>query len=107
MIFTLNASNAVKIVGECYPFHNGSLLLLMDNHNSLNGLREYATTGGATSIRYLPVTQPELRATDEELEKYLTMGSSEGHKLFAYPGQSNFSGVQHPLGVYIFDVFES
>ena len=43
-IFTLNASNALKLVGESFPFApGGQLLLTVDNHNSVNGLREFAS----------------------------------------------------------------
>ena len=40
-VFTPNASGALQIVGECYPFQDkGFLLLLADNHNSLNQIKE-------------------------------------------------------------------
>jgi selenocysteine lyase/cysteine desulfurase len=39
-IFTKNASDALKLVGESYPFGEGSTYLLtFDNHNSDNGIR--------------------------------------------------------------------
>eukprot|EP00906_Rhabdomonas_costata_P008378 RCo011951 len=99
VIFTHNASAAVKLVGQSYPFEQpGSrLLLLTDNHNSVNGLREYARAAGAT-VSYLPVSPPELRASDEALQAQLERGSGSepGRGLLAYPAQSNFSGVQHP-----------
>ncbi len=42
-VFTLNASGALKLVGESFPFgHGGRLLLTVDNHNSVNGIREFA-----------------------------------------------------------------
>ena len=40
VIFTQNASGALKLVGESYPFEPGSrYLLTFDNHNSVNGIR--------------------------------------------------------------------
>jgi len=36
-IFTPNASGALKLVGESYPFPSGHYLLTFDNHNSVNG----------------------------------------------------------------------
>src|ERR1043165_9730411 len=43
VIFTANCSAAVKLVAESYPFGRyGALVLTADNHNSINGLREYA-----------------------------------------------------------------
>src|SRR5204863_8201975 len=48
-IFTLNASGALKLVGESYPFRPGSrAVLTFDNHNSVNGLRVFAAAKGAT-----------------------------------------------------------
>src|SRR4051812_23126113 len=42
-VFTMNASGALKHVGECYPFGpGGRFLLTFDNHNSVNGIREFA-----------------------------------------------------------------
>ena len=36
VIFTSNASHALKLVGEAYPFQpGGQFLLLFDNHNSV------------------------------------------------------------------------
>ena len=50
-IFTLNASGALKHVGECYPFTAASrLLLTFDNHNSVNGIREFARARGAQFV---------------------------------------------------------
>src|SRR5215467_304640 len=54
IIFTSNASNALKLVEEAYPFRpGGQFLLLFDNHNSVNGIREFARAKGAL-ITYLP-----------------------------------------------------
>src|SRR5574340_1194124 len=64
VIFTSNASNALKLVGESYPFKpGGHFLLLFDNHNSVNGIREYARAKGA-SFTYLPVMAPDLRVEE-------------------------------------------
>ena len=47
-IFTQNASAALKLVGEAYPFGLGDhYLLTFDNHNSVNGIREFARQRGA------------------------------------------------------------
>ncbi|MBV9279324.1 MAG: aminotransferase class V-fold PLP-dependent enzyme [Chloroflexi bacterium] len=95
-IFTPNASGALKLVGESYPFQPGDrLFLLYDNHNSVVGLREFARARGALHSN-IPVRLPELRLGEDELVSYLDRATG-GHNLFAYPAQSNFSGVQHPL----------
>lgn len=96
VIFTLNASGALKLVGESFPFDNGRFLLTMDNHNSVNGIREFATEKGA-HVTYVPTDTSELRINSEFLRKELANPSKQGHNLFAYPAQSNFSSVIHSL----------
>ncbi len=95
VIFTANASGALKLVGESYPFGPGSTFLLtFDNHNSVNGIREFARARGA-KVQYAPMLLPDLRVEAGKLTAYLVNGLPDAHKLFAYPAQSNFSGVQH------------
>lgn len=95
-IFTSNASGALKLVGESYPFPNGRYLLTFDNHNSVNGIREFAHARGA-QVTYIPVALPDMRVDASQLDSELAQPSKAGHNLFAYPAQSNFSAVKHPL----------
>jgi selenocysteine lyase/cysteine desulfurase len=96
-IFTANATGALKHVGESYPFASGGrLLLAADNHNSVNGIRELARARGA-SITYAPLTVPELRLDTTRLDALLAECDRRVSNLFAFPAQSNFTGVQHPL----------
>lgn len=97
VIFTPNASGALKLVGEAYPFTPGAhYLLTFDNHNSVNGIREFARAKGA-AVTYVPVLPPELRLDARKLLETLEQARPGYHNLFAYPAQSNFSGVQHAL----------
>ncbi len=98
VVFAANASNALKLVGEAYPFGpGGHLLLTFDNHNSVNGIREFARGRGA-HITYVPLRPPEMQTPDAEIRRALDNRPAGGApSLFAYPAQSNFSGVQHPL----------
>jgi len=97
VIFTQNASGALKLVGESYPFApGGQYVLTFDNHNSVNGIREFARGKGAR-FSYVPVLPPELRLDEGRLIELLDQGQPEYPNLFAYPAQSNFSGVQHSL----------
>jgi selenocysteine lyase/cysteine desulfurase len=97
VVFTANASHALKLVGESYPFERDDVFLLtFDNHNSVNGIREFDRLHGARTI-YVPMAPPELRVDEAVLDRLLGLGRPDGHNLFAYPAQSNFSGVQHPL----------
>ncbi len=96
VIFTANASQALKLIGESYPFRPGDrLLLTFDNHNSVNGIREYDRASGAETT-YVPLDS-RMRIEDSMLEQYLDLAESGRNNLFAFPAQSNFSGVQHPL----------
>jgi len=96
-IFTPNATGALKLVGEAYPFGPGDhYLLTFDNHNSVNGIREFARAKGA-EFTYVPLLLPEMRVDQDYLDRALLRARPGGRNLFAYPAQSNFSGVQHPL----------
>ena len=96
-IFTPNATGALRLVGEAYPFASGDrFLATFDNHNSVNGIREFARARGARTS-YVPLRRGDLRVPDGLLERYLDDAATGGHNLFAYPAQSNFSGVKHPL----------
>ncbi|MBA3947423.1 MAG: aminotransferase class V-fold PLP-dependent enzyme [Herpetosiphonaceae bacterium] len=97
LIFTSNASGALKLIGESYPFiPESTYLLTFDNHNSVNGIREFARARGAT-VCYIPIAAPDLRVDQHALSATLSQARPGVHNLFAYPAQSNFSGVQHPL----------
>jgi selenocysteine lyase/cysteine desulfurase len=61
VIFTPNATGACRLVGEAYRFRPLSrLVLTADNHNSVNGLREFARARGA-AVRYVPISGADLR----------------------------------------------
>jgi len=97
VVFTANASQALKLVAESYPFeHGGRFLLTFDNHNSVNGIREFARARGA-SVTYVPVLPPDMRIDEAALHAQLAPPVDGHANLFAYPAQSNFSGVQHSL----------
>lgn len=117
VIFTQNASGAARLVAESYQFDSSSkLVLTADNHNSVNGLREFARRAG-TKTTYVSSEMPDLRVSTDAVMgalsdsgpawlKYMACGllgrhgaakSTKQKGLFAYPAQSNFSGVRHPL----------
>jgi len=96
-VFTQNASAALKIVGESYPFNETStFLILSDNHNSVNGIREYCgNKNGAT--KYLPLNYEDLQVNEEKLIAQFDKVPPGTSNLFAFPAQSNVSGVKHDL----------
>jgi selenocysteine lyase/cysteine desulfurase len=95
--FTANTSMAIKLVAESYAFGPGrGLLLSADNHNSMNGMREYARGAGATA-RVLPLADDLTLLKPAELLTEFAESPARG--LFGFPAQSNFSGVKHPLAL--------
>jgi selenocysteine lyase/cysteine desulfurase len=96
-IFTQNATGACRLVGEAYQFRPWSrLVLTTDNHNSVHGLREFAGVHHAP-VGYIRLSTADLRNSDDDVSAALGRGRKRRRGLFAYPAQSNFSGVQHPL----------
>ncbi|MFC4913948.1 aminotransferase class V-fold PLP-dependent enzyme [Actinomadura gamaensis] len=96
VIFTPNATGACRLVGEAYPFRLGArLVMLLDDHNSVNGIREFAKARGA-HVRYVPLRPGDLRADGATVRSALPR-RRRSPGLFVYPAQSNFTGVQHPL----------
>jgi len=99
LVFTPNASGALKLVGESFAFApGGRLLLTFDNHNSVNGIREFARARGSM-VSYAPLKMPSLRLDEERLEELLDEADPAQANLFAFPAQSNVSGVKHPLSL--------
>ena len=101
VVFTANATAAARLVGEAYRFGRRSrLVLTADNHNSIQGLRCYAIRAGARVV-YVPVGPRELRTDTADVVSALSrrclFNRTENRGLFAYPAQSNFTGVRHPL----------
>ena len=92
--FTANSSAAIKLVAESYPFGaQRQLLLSADNHNSVNGMREYARRAGA-AVRVLPLND---RLQLDRPQEAIRQAARHGAGLLAFPAQSNFSGALHPL----------
>jgi selenocysteine lyase/cysteine desulfurase len=93
--FTANTSAAIKLVAESYPFGAGrGLVLSADNHNSVNGIREFARPAGAPAAT-LPLDAELL--LEDPMARLRDFAARHGSGLLAYPVQSNFSGVRHPL----------
>jgi selenocysteine lyase/cysteine desulfurase len=99
-IFTPNATAACRLVGEAFRFeHDNRFVLTFDNHNSVNGIREYARAR-RSRVQYVGGGGRELRIDGDMLQDALAahpVGMRGPAGLFAYPAQSNFSGVRHSL----------
>jgi selenocysteine lyase/cysteine desulfurase len=96
--FTANTSAAIHLVASAYPFGpDAPFILSADDHNSVNGVRSYAERAGAR-VHYLPLDD-ELRLRDVASRLAVLRRTHVGAGLVAFPAQSNFSGVQHPLAL--------
>ncbi|KAJ8495911.1 hypothetical protein ONZ45_g12658 [Pleurotus djamor] len=102
VVFTANATAALKLVGEAYPFASGSSYVLgADSHNSVHGIREYATHKGAR-VCYIPATSTG--GVDPPTAKSCLLKNRPRSKeappcLFALTGQSNISNSKNPLSL--------
>ncbi|EEB89245.1 hypothetical protein MPER_12679, partial [Moniliophthora perniciosa FA553] len=102
VVFTPNASGALKLVGESYPFINGSSYVLgADSHNSVHGIREFAINHGAR-VCYIPSTNHG--GFDPAVAKDILLQNKPRSKdltpsLFALTGQSNITNSKNPLSV--------
>eukprot|EP00922_Rhytidocystis_sp_ex-Travisia-forbesii_P065420 GHVS01097214.1.p1 GENE.GHVS01097214.1~~GHVS01097214.1.p1 ORF type:complete len:851 (+),score=77.23 GHVS01097214.1:232-2784(+) len=103
-VFTSGATGALKMVGESFPWTSSSkFFYLRVNHNSVLGIREYATNNNA-EFRALSEQQLEEILTDREHD-YKTKGGvlnaeqqlEKPHCLFAFPAKDNFCGKLYPL----------
>ncbi|GJE88298.1 PLP-dependent transferase [Phanerochaete sordida] len=100
VIFTANASAALKLIGEAFPFspHN-CLVLGADSHNSVHGIRQFATQAGAR-VQYVPTTQQG--GLDESIAQatlYSNCPDKPTGSLFVLTGQSNVTNSKVPLAL--------
>ncbi|TEB27440.1 PLP-dependent transferase [Coprinellus micaceus] len=102
VIFTMNASGALKLVGESYPFSgDNAFVLAVDSHNSVNGIREFAFAKGS-HCAYIPSTPTggfDSAIAEAILLKNKPKDLYAAPSLFALTGQSNISNWKAPLGI--------
>ena len=113
VVFTANASAALRLVGESFPYARPSpgprsedeegdearshLVLPTDAHNSVNGLREFARAAGA-EVHYLPMDlhPTTLPPTSSPLSPATSLPkvSPKAPSLLVLTAQSNLSGLK-------------
>ncbi|KAI8474571.1 MAG: pyridoxal phosphate-dependent transferase [Monoraphidium minutum] len=115
VVFTRSATDALKTVGETYPWGPASeFVYLRENHNSVLGVREYAMAKGG---RFHAINETTIDAwvrdsSGADITAFLdNTAVSSGrrqvppsedddgvvHNLFAFPAEDNFAGVKYPL----------
>ncbi|KAM5537953.1 hypothetical protein V8D89_008429 [Ganoderma adspersum] len=105
VVFTANASGALKLVGEAFPFAAGSTYVLgADSHNSVHGIRQFAASRGA-QVAYIESTDEggmdvaEAKAVLRQHRPRAGGRASAAPSLFALTGQSNISNAKNPLSL--------
>ncbi|MDT0445822.1 aminotransferase class V-fold PLP-dependent enzyme [Streptomyces johnsoniae] len=98
VVFTANATAAIRLVAEAFFTADapGPLALLADNHNSVLGMRRYAARAGVP-VGVVPLADDLTAGWDAVAACLDACETARGPGLFAYPAQSNASGVRHPL----------
>ncbi|KAH9925703.1 PLP-dependent transferase [Amylocystis lapponica] len=101
VVFTPNASGALKLVGESFPFNEGSSFVLgADSHNSVHGIRQFAAQRGA-HVQYIASTEHgglDLSDAKGVLAQHRPR-SKRSLSLFALTGQSNVTNSKNPLSL--------
>ncbi|KAL1945485.1 hypothetical protein VTO73DRAFT_2336 [Trametes versicolor] len=105
VVFTPNATGALKLVGESFPFGPGSAYVLgADSHNSVHGIRQFANARGA-EVCYIESTDVggfDVADAKSVLVRHEPRGESAPPCLFAMTGQSNISNSKNPLSMIEF-----
>ncbi|CDO75966.1 hypothetical protein BN946_scf184888.g16 [Trametes cinnabarina] len=105
VVFTANATGALKLIGESFPFGVGSAYVLgADSHNSVHGIRQFAKRRGA-AISYIDSTDVggfDAAEAKAVLSRHRPRGESAPPCLFAMTGQSNISNSKNPLSMIEF-----
>ncbi|KAI0350606.1 PLP-dependent transferase [Trametes cingulata] len=107
VVFTANATGALKLVGESFPFGVGSAYVLgADSHNSVHGIRQFAQDRGA-EVCYIESTDVggfDVADAKAILTQHRPRGKGKGAapSLFAMTGQSNISNSKNPLSLIKF-----
>lgn len=98
VIFTSNATAAIKLVAETFDFgvmpEQGNFYYGQENHTSVLGMRELVQAKNKFVL-----TKDELLASLNQNEKSLTNGclKTSANSLVVFSAQCNFSGYKMPL----------
>ncbi|KAJ6488884.1 PLP-dependent transferase [Mycena sanguinolenta] len=99
VVFTPNATGALRVVGESFPFtEDSSYILGADSHNSVHGIREYATRRGAR-VCYIPTTKTggfDAPTAHRILSEQKSDSPETAPCLFVMTGQSNITNSKTP-----------
>ncbi|EKM53775.1 uncharacterized protein PHACADRAFT_260279 [Phanerochaete carnosa HHB-10118-sp] len=101
VVFTANATGALKLVGESFPFQEGSSFVLSaDSHNSVHGIRQFAAWKDAKVV-YIPCLDQGGVDTKTAMDVLSTQRAPHdtAPALFALTAQSNVTNSKNNLGL--------
>ncbi|KAH7101278.1 PLP-dependent transferase [Auriculariales sp. MPI-PUGE-AT-0066] len=100
VIFTHNATAALKLVGESFPWTpSSSLIIGMDSHTSLHGIRSFAESGGARVVYYGCEERggPNMADMQANLLRATSAADKHAASLLAITGLSNVTNAKASL----------
>ncbi|GJE97554.1 PLP-dependent transferase [Phanerochaete sordida] len=101
VVFTANATAALKLVGEAFPFQEGSTYVLSaDSHNSVHGIRVYAANK-KSEVVYIPCLDQggvDTKTAMDILATHRAPGDT-APALLALTAQSNVTNSKNNLGL--------
>ncbi|XP_055376872.1 molybdenum cofactor sulfurase 3 [Condylostylus longicornis] len=96
IVFTANASAALKTVAECFDFGtSGSFHYCQENHTSVLGMREVVQTKNVSVLTRSDI----LKNISSNRRKNCDFKKFSGNSLLAFSAQCNLSGYKMPLDV--------
>ncbi|KAH7101279.1 PLP-dependent transferase [Auriculariales sp. MPI-PUGE-AT-0066] len=98
VVFTQNASSALKLVGESFPWTSASRYIVgVDSHNSVHGIRAFAESSGAHVSYYGCGDRGGPDMSQLRVRLIPTSSHSEAPTLLAVTGLSNVTNAKAPL----------
>ena len=94
--FHCECQRRAEVGGRSLPVCGGRTLPAHLRQPQLGQRHPRIRARAGAAITYVPVNPPEMRI-DAKNCGFLEQAQPGAHNLFAYPAQSNFSGVQHDL----------
>lgn len=91
VVFTTNATAALKLVAETFHFEQGGFYYCQENHTSILGMRELVAT---ENIFVLTLEELLQESSDQSNAKL-----HSGNALVAFSAQCNYSGYKIPLEI--------
>ena len=103
VIWTPNASGALKLLGESYPFHRRNAYVHgPDCHNSVLGITEYAKNKKAHTGGFGFLNKSMCYDFEDYKRRLNHFGKGRTSPgLVAFPGESNSSGLKHNVAKYV------